>query len=73
MTGIMKAGAAALAFALSALPAKATDLEGLVQGDAVVNGVRLHCAVLGQGEPVLLLHGWPESLVAWRHVMPLLA
>ncbi len=73
MTGILKAGAAALAFALSALPAEATDLEGLVQGDAVVNGVRLHYAVLGQGEPVLLLHGWPESLVAWRHVMPLLA
>jgi len=37
------------------------------------DGVRLHYAVAGQGEPVLLPHGWPESSIAWRHVMPLLA
>jgi pimeloyl-ACP methyl ester carboxylesterase len=27
----------------------------------------------GDGEPVLLLHGWPETLHAWRGVVPLLA
>ena len=25
------------------------------------------------GEPVLLLHGWPQTWYEWRHVMPLLA
>lgn len=27
----------------------------------------------GAGEPVLLLHGWPQTAYAWRHVVPLLA
>lgn len=27
----------------------------------------------GAGEPVLLLHGWPQTSYAWRHVLPLLA
>ena len=27
----------------------------------------------GQGEPVLLLHGWPETAYAWHEVMPRLA
>jgi pimeloyl-ACP methyl ester carboxylesterase len=72
MTGILKAGASALALAMSSLSVQAGDLDGLVQGDAAVNGVRLHYVVIGEGEPVLLLHGWPESLIAWRQVMPLL-
>lgn len=73
MTGSIKAGAAVLALGLGAALAQAADTGELRQGDAVVNGVRLHYAVVGQGEPVLLLHGWPESWIAWRHVMPLLA
>lgn len=39
---------------------------------ADVNGVRLHYVIGGQGDPVVLLHGWPETWYAWRHVMPLL-
>ncbi|MER1967947.1 alpha/beta hydrolase [Castellaniella sp. GW247-6E4] len=27
----------------------------------------------GQGPTILLLHGWPESLYAWRHVIPRLS
>ncbi len=73
MTGRLKACAAALALGMGALLAQAGEAGDLAQGDALVNGVRIHYAVVGQGEPVLLLHGWPESLVAWRHVMPLLA
>jgi len=29
--------------------------------------------IAGQGEPVVLLHGWPQTSHAWRHVVPLLA
>ncbi|HYE50994.1 MAG TPA: alpha/beta hydrolase [Azospirillaceae bacterium] len=36
-------------------------------------GVRLHCAVMGEGEPVLLLHGFPDFWYGWRRLMPLLA
>ncbi len=28
---------------------------------AQVNGVRLHYALAGGGEPVVLLHGWPQT------------
>jgi pimeloyl-ACP methyl ester carboxylesterase len=37
------------------------------------NGTRLHAVVGGSGEPVLLLHGWPQTWRVWRHVMPALA
>lgn len=38
-------------------------------GTAVVDGVRLHYVEGGEGLPVLLLPGWPQSWYAWRHVM----
>jgi pimeloyl-ACP methyl ester carboxylesterase len=38
-----------------------------------VNGVTLHVAEAGHGDPVLLLHGYPESGEAWRQVAPELA
>ena len=38
-----------------------------------VNGVRLFYRRAGAGEPVLLIHGFPETSHAWRKVMPLLA
>ncbi len=34
-----------------------------------INGVQLHYLAAGQGEPVLLLHGWPTSSFLWRNVM----
>jgi pimeloyl-ACP methyl ester carboxylesterase/heme-degrading monooxygenase HmoA len=38
-----------------------------------VNGVSLHVAEAGEGDPVLLLHGYPQSGEAWRFVAPELA
>ena len=37
-----------------------------------VNGVRLHYVEAGQGDPVLLLPGWPQDWYAWRAMVPLL-
>ena len=31
------------------------------------NGIRLRCAVEGEGPPAILVHGWPESWYSWRH------
>jgi pimeloyl-ACP methyl ester carboxylesterase len=42
-------------------------------GYANVNGVRLHYVAGGNGPPVLLIPGWPETWWAWRNVMPALA
>lgn len=33
---------------------------------------RLHYGVAGTGDPVVLLHGWPESGRAWRDIWPAL-
>ncbi len=38
-----------------------------------VNGVRLHYIVRGQGDPVLLWHGFLGTSHVWRKVIPLLA
>ena len=42
-------------------------------GTASVAGVRLHFVEGGDGAPILLLPGWPQSWYVWRYVMPLLA
>ncbi len=40
---------------------------------ANLKGVRIHFVTIGQGTPVVLLHGWPQTWYEWRHVMPCLA
>ena len=40
---------------------------------ATVNGIQMHYVIGGQGEPIVLLHGFPETWYEWRHVMPTLA
>ena len=37
---------------------------------ATVNGIQLHYVMGGKGDPVVLLHGYPQSWYEWRHVMP---
>jgi hypothetical protein len=40
---------------------------------ASVNGIQMHYVIGGQGDPVVLLHGWPQLWYEWRHIMPALA
>jgi pimeloyl-ACP methyl ester carboxylesterase len=42
-------------------------------GRLQAEGAELHTVELGEGTPVLLVPGWPQSWYAWRHVAPLLA
>lgn len=37
------------------------------------NQIRLHCVTQGQGDLVLLLHGFPEFWYSWRYQIPVLA
>jgi len=37
------------------------------------NGVTIQCAVAGDGPPILLLHGYPQTHVMWHRVAPALA
>ena len=35
--------------------------------------LRMHAVIGGEGPPLLLVHGWPETWYAWRLLMPALA
>ena len=36
------------------------------------DGIGLHVEVHGEGDPVLLLHGWPDSVLRFERLLPLL-
>lgn len=40
---------------------------------ARVNGIRMHYLRAGDGSPVVLLHGWPQTSYMWRKLIPALA
>ncbi|WP_261570982.1 alpha/beta fold hydrolase [Frankia gtarii] len=46
---------------------------GFTRHDATVNGTRLSYLIGGTGEPVLLLHGWPQTARSWHPVLRPLA
>lgn len=48
------------------------DGNRLVHGRPNVNGVNIHYAMGGSGDPVILLHGVPKTMYFWRKVIPLL-
>lgn len=52
-----------------------SDASDIRHHKAALNGLRMHYVVAGpqSGETVLLLHGWPQSWLAWRRVIPHLA
>jgi len=68
------AGAASPPYPAPRASRPAYDIPGLPHGLVpVADGVRLHYVMAGEGEPVLLIPGWPQSWYAWRFMIPLLA
>jgi pimeloyl-ACP methyl ester carboxylesterase len=49
------------------------DMAGITSQTIVINDVPIHYARCGQGESLVLLHGWPEFWLTWRPVMERLA
>lgn len=58
-------------------PEPGTDYSWLPHGftvhDVDTNGMTISTAVGGEGPTMVLLHGWPQTGRAWRHVMGRLA
>ena len=54
-----------------ALPLPA--VPGVTHRSVPVDGLDVHVAEAGEGEPLVLLHGWPQHWYCWREVVPLLA
>jgi pimeloyl-ACP methyl ester carboxylesterase len=38
-----------------------------------IDGITLHYLTAGHGPAVVLLHGYAETSLMWRHVLPMLA
>ncbi len=54
-------------------PASPVRLAGFDYQRIDVDGVTINCAITGAGPPLLLLHGYPQNHLIWRHVAPALA
>ena len=52
------------------MPSKFTEFAHFTKH---VNGQRIHYVLEGQGEPLVLLHGYPQIWYMWRKVIPALA
>ncbi|MCY7307620.1 MAG: alpha/beta hydrolase [Rhodoferax sp.] len=46
--------------------------EGFERRDITVGDIRIRCVRGGQGDPVLLLHGYPQTHAEWARLAPLL-
>lgn len=47
--------------------------EGFATHDVECENAMIHCRAGGEGAPLLLLHGFPQSHVQWHRLAPLLA
>src|ERR1700724_769241 len=57
----------------AAMSASAWAAEPVAARDVEVQGVKLHYLTSGHGAPLLLLHGYAETSLMWRPLMPSLA
>ena len=51
------------------VPAAPPDQPGVRHSWTEVNGVRIHYAEAGHGDPLVLVHGWPQNWSSWRHLI----
>lgn len=51
----------------------ASDAHDIVQDVTFANDLRIHYLRAGDGPPLVLLHGWPQTSHCWRHLIPELA
>src|SRR6202158_4981812 len=68
----LRRGTAALLLC-AAMSASAWAAEPVAARDVEVQGVKLHYLTSGHGAPLLLLHGYAETSLMWRPLMPCLA
>jgi pimeloyl-ACP methyl ester carboxylesterase len=49
------------------------QVEGVEHRFVEAGGLRMHVAEAGEGDPLVMLHGWPQHWYEWRHQIPVLA
>lgn len=51
------------------MPPVLTQIPGVRHREVHARGVRFHVAEAGSGDPVVLLHGWPQHWLLWRSLL----
>ena len=59
--------------AADASPTDASLILGATDGYADNNGTKIHYVTLGQGRPIIFIHGFPDFWYSWRHQMQALS
>jgi pimeloyl-ACP methyl ester carboxylesterase len=49
------------------------EVEGVQHRFVDAGGLRMHVAEAGHGDPLVMLHGWPQHWYEWRHQIPVLS
>jgi pimeloyl-ACP methyl ester carboxylesterase len=70
---IFMRAAIALVFLAIAFSARAHATETIASRFADIDGVKLHYLTAGKGPAVLLLHGYAETSLMWKPIIPVLA
>src|SRR5580693_5972318 len=47
--------------------------DSIVSRSARIDAVKLHYSTAGQGAPLILLHGYAETSLMWKPIIPLFA
>ena len=55
------------------LPVEDRFFPGFRLLDVATSGARIHVRIGGEGPPLLLLHGYPQTHIMWRRIAPALA
>ncbi len=45
------------------------NFEGMEEKYIEINGIKLHVMIIGTGEPLMLLHGFPDFWYGWKNVI----
>ena len=46
------------------------QFEGMEEKYIETNGIKLHTMIIGSGEPLLLIHGFPDFWYGWKNIIP---
>lgn len=58
---------------IASLPATSADLDSGKHGFVESGDIKIHYVTMGDGPPVVMIHGFPDYWYTWRKQIPALA